>query len=155
MTPAPEQPDGPAAVSGPVRQATYVVATAFLVIGVLGFVPGVTAEYDEMRFAGPDSNAQLFELFTVSILHNVVHLVFGVVGIVMARGARPARIYLIVGGLIYLLLFIYGMLVERGSDADIVPLDEASNWLHLGLAIAMVLLGLLPSTRRGGHRAAG
>lgn len=157
MTPAPETGSGPAPVNSTVRIATYVVAVVFLLVGVLGFIPGVTSDYDMMEFAGPDSEAMLFGVFAVSVLHNAVHLLFGVVGLLMARSARMARTYLIGGGLIYLLLFIYGLVVDRGSDADFVPLNEADNWLHLGLAAGMILLGLLlPGARvRGASRRAG
>lgn len=36
------------------------------------------------------SNAKLLGLFEVSILHNIVHLLYGVAGLAMARSARSA-----------------------------------------------------------------
>ncbi len=59
---------------------TYAIAVVFLVVGVLGFVLGVTTNYDSMAFAGHESGALLFGVFAVSVLHNLVHLVFAADG---------------------------------------------------------------------------
>jgi len=60
---------------------------------VLGFIPGITSSYDQMGFAGHGSGAMLLGLFRVSVLHNLVHLAFGVVGIALARTVPGARNY--------------------------------------------------------------
>ena len=62
-----------------------VVAVAFLVVGILGFIPGITTHYGDMSFAGHESDSQLLGIFEVSVLHNIVHLLFGVVGLALAR----------------------------------------------------------------------
>ncbi|WP_329812755.1 DUF4383 domain-containing protein, partial [Streptomyces sp. GSL17-113] len=62
-----------------------MVGAVFLVVGILGFIPGVTTDYGTMQFAGHESQAMLFGVFQVSILHNIVHLLFGVVGLAAMR----------------------------------------------------------------------
>jgi hypothetical protein len=124
-----------------------VVGVAFLLVGVLGFVPGITTDYDSLTWAGHDSDAQLLGLFAVSGLHNVVHLLFGVAGLTLARTESSAKAYLIGGGAVYLVLFVYGLVVDQTSDANFVPVDDADNWLHLALGVAMVGLGLVPDRR--------
>src|SRR3712207_1364847 len=89
------------------QKAAMAVAAAFLLVGILGFIPGITSNYDDMKFAGHDSAAELLGVFQVSVLHNLVHLAFGVVGFLMAKTWGGARTYLIGGGVIYLLLFVY------------------------------------------------
>src|SRR4051812_14354850 len=69
----------------PVQLAALVVGVVFLAVGVLGFIPGITSHYSDMTFAGHDSTAKLLGIFQVSILHNIVHLLFGVAGVLMAR----------------------------------------------------------------------
>jgi hypothetical protein len=120
------------------------VGAVFLLVGILGFVPGITTNFDDMKFATDDSGAQLLGVFQVSILHNIVHLLFGVAGLALARRADTARTYLIGGGAVYLVLWIYGLLIntENGSSADFVPLNDADNWLHLFLGVAMIAAGL-------------
>jgi hypothetical protein len=139
-----------------VQITATVVAVVFLLVGVLGFVPGITTNYDQMSFAGHDSMAMLLGVFMVSVLHNIVHLLFGVVGLAAARTPRAARLFLIAGGAVYLVLWLYGLLIDHGSDANFVPLNTADNWLHLGLGVGMIALGLLTArtVRRSGPQAA-
>jgi hypothetical protein len=131
----------------PVQQAALVVGVVFLLIGVLGFIPGVTTNYDELTFAGHESEAALLGIFNVSILHNIVHLLFGVAGVLLARTFSTARAYLIGGGVIYLVLFVYGLIVDQNSAANFVPVNTADNYLHLVLGIGMLALGLLLGRR--------
>ncbi|WP_199816839.1 DUF4383 domain-containing protein [Streptomyces sp. NBRC 110035] len=136
-----------------VQQAALAVGAVFLLIGVLGFVPGVTTDYDTMKFAEHHSEAKLLGVFRVSILHNIVHLLFGVVGIAAARAAATARAFLIGGGAIYLVLWIYGLVIDQDSAANFVPVNTADNWLHFVLGVGMITPGVLltrrtaPSTR--------
>jgi hypothetical protein len=130
-----------------VRTAATVVAATFLLVGILGFIPGVTTNYDTMQFAGHESDARLLGVFQVSVLHNIVHLLFGAVGLAMARRADTARLFLIGGGAIYLLLWLYGLVIDHGSAANFVPLNGADNWLHLLLGIGMITLGLVFAPR--------
>ena len=125
----------------PLRTAALVVGGVFLLVGIMGFIPGLTTNYDQMEFAGHESTAKLLDIFQVSVLHNIVHLLFGAAGIAMARTDLNARNYLIGGGVIYLLLWIYGLLIDRTSSANFVPLNRADDWLHLVLAVGMIGLG--------------
>ena len=132
----------------PVQKAALAVGAVFLVVGLLGFVPGITTNYDQLTFAGHHSNAALLGIFNVSILHNLVHLAFGIAGIALARTFNSARSYLIGGGVVYLVLFIYGRVIDHDSSANFVPVNDADNWLHLGLAVAMIALGAVLGRRR-------
>jgi hypothetical protein len=126
----------------PVQTAATVVAIVFLAVGVLGFIPGITTDYDTMMFGGHHSEAKLLGLFQVSILHNIVHLLFGIVGLALARTAKGARSYLIGGGAVYLVLWIYGLIIDQTSSANFVPVNTADNWLHFVLGVAMIGLGV-------------
>ena len=125
------------------QKAAAAVGAVFLLVGILGFVPGITSNYGSMTFAGHESGAKLLGIFEVSILHNLVHVLFGVAGLAMARTWSGARSFLIGGGAIYLVLWLYGVLIDLGSSANFVPVNDADNWLHLVLGLAMVALGLL------------
>jgi hypothetical protein len=131
----------------PVRTAALVVSAVFLLVGVLGFIPGITTNYSDMTFAGHHSDAQLLGVFQVSVLHNIVHLLFGIAGLLLARTWSGARGFLIGGGAIYLVLWIYGLAVGQDTSANFVPLNNADDWLHLVLGIGMIGLGLLTGRR--------
>lgn len=131
----------------PVQNAAIFVALAFVLIGVLGFLPGVTTNYADMEIAGHHSEAKLLGLFQVSIVHNVVHLLFGLVGMFMSWFAMGARVFLLGGGLVYLLLGIYGFFVGASDTANFLPVNTADDWLHVGLAAVMIGLALALRTK--------
>ena len=133
----------------PLRELTFLVSLAFLAVGIAGFVPGITTHYGDLHFAGHDSGAQLLGVFQVSILHNVVHLLYGVAGLVLSRTTPGARGFLVVGGLVYLALALYGALVSGDSRWNFVPVDYSDNLLHLGLGLGMFGLGVLPERAAG------
>ena len=130
-----------------VQKAAAVVGAVFLLVGVLGFVPGITTDYDSLSFASHHSDARLLGLFQVSVLHNIVHLLFGIAGLALARTVRSARSYLVVGGVVYLVLFLYGLLVPEDSSANFVPLNAADDVLHLLLGLGMIALGVVLTRR--------
>jgi len=138
---------GARADRSPVRTAATVVGAVFVLIGILGFIPGATTNYDQLGFAGHGSGALLLGLFQVSVLHNIVHLLYGVAGLAMSRQARTATAYLIGGGAIYLVLWIYGLVIDKQSGANFVPLNSADDWLHFGLGVGMIALGYLLGRR--------
>lgn len=131
----------------PVQIAALVVGAAFLLTGLLGFIPGITTNFDMLSFAGHHSGAKLLGLFEVSVLHNVVHLTFGVAGLALARTFGGARGFLLASGAIYLVLTLFGLVIDHESPANFVPVNAADNWLHLVLAIAMLVLGAVLGRR--------
>jgi hypothetical protein len=135
-------------VRRPIQLAALVVGAVFLLVGVLGFIPGITTNFDSMTFAGHQSEAMLLGVFQVSVLHNIVHLLFGVAGLAMARTVAGARNFLIYGGVIYAVLWLYGLLIDQSSAANFVPVNTADNWLHFVLAVGMIALGFLVGRER-------
>lgn len=133
-----------------VQKASLVAGIVFLVVGIAGFIPGLTTNYGALTFAGHDSMAMLLGVFQVSVLHNLVHLIYGVAGLAFAATRIGSRMYLVVGGIVYAVIWLYGLLFGGDHPANIVPLNSADNWLHLFLAAAMILLGVLLSPRGAG-----
>ena len=124
----------------PVQNVARLLGIVFLLVGILGFVPGVTTElYDGLDFSGDDSQAELLGIFQVSVLHNIVHLLFGVAGLALAGTASGARMYLLGGGALYLALWLLGLV----GGLDWVPANTADNWLHLVLGLAMIGAGVV------------
>src|SRR5215218_72436 len=106
----------------PLRTAAAVVGAVFLVVGVLGFIPGITTSYSDLSFAGHNSAAKLLGIFQVSVLHNVVHLLF----------------------------WLYGLVVGPQSSANFVPVNTADDWLHFLLGLGMIGAGVALSRRPAG-----
>ncbi len=141
-----------AAARTSLQKAALAVGAVFLLVGILGFIPGITSNYAALGYAGHESGALLLGVFQVSVLHNVVHLLFGVLGLLMARTPGQARNYLLFGGIVYLVLWVFGLLVGHDSPANFVPVNNADNWLHLVLGLGMIALALVLS-RNAGRRA--
>jgi hypothetical protein len=135
-----------------IQRAAAAVGAVFLLVGIAGFIPGITTNFDDLTFAGTDSRAELLGVFQVSVLHNLVHLAFGVLGLVASRTVPASRLYLIGGGVVYLLLTLYGVVIDLGDDANFVPVNTADNWLHLFLGVGMIGLGVALSDRRATRR---
>lgn len=122
--------------------AALLVGAAFLLVGILGFIPGITTNYSALGFVD-QHGAKLLGIFEVNALHNIVHLAFGVLGLVLASRHEGARTFLVVGGIVYLVVWIYGALVNFASSANFIAVNTADNWLHFLLGAGMLLLGLL------------
>src|SRR5215210_8186159 len=91
----------------PVQKTARLVGIVFLLVGIAGFIPGLTTDlYEGLEFAGDDGTSELLGIFEVSVLHNIVHGLFGIAGLALAATASGARTFLIGGGAIYLLLAV-------------------------------------------------
>lgn len=124
----------------PVQNVARLVGIVFLLVGIAGFIPGLTTDlYEGLEFAGDEGTSELLGLFQVSVLHNIVHGLFGLAGLALAATASGARTYLIGGGAIYVGLFVLGLL----GGGDWIPVDDADNWLHLLLGAGMIGLGVV------------
>jgi Domain of unknown function (DUF4383) len=127
----------------PNQTAAAVVGIVFVLVGILGFVPGVTTHYGDLSFAGHDSGAKLLGTFQVSVLHNLFHLLFGIVGLVLARTAEGADTFLTGGGIVYLALWVTGAVGSAGW----LPANTADNWLHFLLGIGLLGVGFATGRR--------
>ena len=132
-----------------IQKASFAFGAVFLLIGILGFVPGIVGNYGELSFAGPNSAARLLGLFQISVLHNLVHAAFGVAGLAAARSVPAARGFLLFGGVVYLVLTAYGAVIDHDSAANFVPVNAADNLLHLILGLGMVGAGVALGKRAG------
>jgi len=126
-----------------VQSIAALAGVAFLFIGILGFVPGITTHYGSMSFAGHGSGARLLGVFQVSILHNLVHLAFGVAGLVLAKTADGARKFLLGGGAVYLALSVIGLV----GAAEWIPSSTPDNWAHFAFGVALLGLGVVARRR--------
>ncbi len=122
------------------QRLSQIFGWVFIIVGLAGFAAtgmDMTADHT----LAP----KLFGIFPVNVVHNIVHLLFGVWGVLAARSYGGARGYLIGAGLAYLVLAALGYIVPDGLG--LVPLGGADIGLHLFLGLALVLSGLV-TTRR-------
>jgi hypothetical protein len=132
----------------PAQILAGLAGLAFLVFGFVGFsrtgVANFTGQHDEMLLG-----------FMINPAHNAVHVMFGVLGLLMALTSTTARTYgllLLVG---YGAVFVWGLMITGVVSSNPVSalgnplsLNAADNWLHLGLAVFGLIVTMAPARRR-------
>jgi hypothetical protein len=113
------------------RTLALLFGIIFLLVGILGFVKGVT----------PDD--KLLGIFAVNAAHNAVHLAVGALGLIAAYTGWP-RAYLQIIGIVYLLVGVLGFVPALVTDhklLGIVHINLADNVLHLAVGAIAVIVG--------------
>ena len=117
------------------KKLTMVVGAVFLLLGVLGFVPGVTTT--------DDSGMQtLFGLFMVDWVHNSVHILTGVLALLAASSDMYAKWFLWVFGAVYALVALLGFM-DGSTILGLFPVNMADNWLHVVFAVVLLGIGFM------------
>jgi hypothetical protein len=115
-----------------------VIGATLVVAGILGFFYNASFSTGD----GTDRDAVLGVL-DVNGWHNVVHILSGALGLLVASSYGGARVYAIGLGLIYLVLALVGFLAGDGDEiVNLVPVNTEDNFLHLLIGIAGVSAGL-------------
>ena len=118
-----------------VKSAAVLFGIVFLLIGILGFVPGITDHH------------MLLGIFHVNAAHNVVHLLSGAAALFAGMtSAGASRIYFRVFGVIYGLVAVMGFMVGDGMLLGLISNNTADTWLHVVIAAVSLLLGFMPAS---------
>ncbi len=117
-----------------VKRVAMLFGVVFLLVGILGFtVSGGMA-------MGADANApKLLGLFPVNLLHNVVHLLFGVWGLAAARSYSGAQSFCKIGGIVYIVLACVGLVAP--TTFGLIPIGGNDVWLHALLGVVLAGVG--------------
>lgn len=127
------------------RWYALVMGIAFIVGGVLGFVPGLVGHPGGLPPLVVESgHGLLLGLFPVNVLHNLVHLAFGIWGVVVWRSFAASRVYARAVAVIYALLLVMGLLPNLDTLFGLVPLHGADVWLHAAIAVVAAYFGYAP-----------
>ena len=129
------------------QTAALVFGIVFILVGLAGFVasppppgaPPLSVEHGHGLALG---------LFAVNTVHNIVHLLFGVLGIAASRGAvMSSRAYFQMVAIAYTLLAVLGLIPATQTTFGLVPIWGADVWLHALIAIAAGYIGFVMPTR--------
>lgn len=102
-----------------------VLGAVLTLVGILGFIPGLAP------------NGNLLGIFAIDPVHNVIHILSGVVALAvafMANGAY-ARWYALVFGIVYGLVTVIGF-IQGTTVLGLINVNLADNLLHALIALA-------------------
>jgi hypothetical protein len=117
------------------QRVSLIFGVVFILVAVLGFITeGGTSMHAEVETA-----PRLLGLFPVNLLHNLVHLLFGVWGVLASRTWPAARTYCRVGGVIYLVLMVLGFVAP--DTFGLIPIGGNDIWLHAVLGAVLAAVG--------------
>jgi Domain of unknown function (DUF4383) len=115
------------------KTAAILFGIVFLLVGVLGFVPGITT-----------TGQMLLGIFHVNAVHNIVHLLSGAVALITGlTSTAAARMYFRVFGIVYALVAILGFFIGNGLLLGLISNNMADTWLHVLIALVALALGFV------------
>lgn len=127
------------------RTFALVLGLVFLAVGILGFVPRlVVMPVEQPALQVEMAHGMLFGLFPVNAVHNLVHLAFGIWGVVVWRDFAASRVYARSVTVIYAALAVLGLIPAANTLFGLVPLYGHDIWLHAVIAVASAYFGFVP-----------
>ena len=128
------------------RLFALIVGIVYLLVGIAGFIPGLREAEDFAGLAVEANSGRLLALFPVNVLHNIVHLLIGVLGVLAYRTYDASRTYSRALAIVYAVLAIMGLI--RAADLHLtfglIPLHSHDIWLHALTAAIAAYFGFGP-----------
>lgn len=124
-----------------IRYFALVYGVVFLLVGIAGFIPGLVTEPQPTTEADLEPAGLLFGLFPVNLLHNLVHIAFGIWGLAVFRSLSGARLYARSVAVIYAVLAVMGLIPVLQTTFGLIPLYGHDVWLHAVLAVVAAYFG--------------
>ncbi len=134
-----------------IRRFALVYGIVFLVVGIAGFIPGLTVPLGPQHpdLAIEAGAGRLFGLFPVNVLHNLVHIVFGIWGIAVWRSVPRSLTYARAVAIIYAMFVIMGLIPVLRTTFGLIPLYGHDVWLHILLAAVAGYFGFVARADTG------
>ncbi|MEX1033456.1 MAG: DUF4383 domain-containing protein [Cellvibrionaceae bacterium] len=119
-----------------IRYFALVFGVIFAIVGIAGFIPFLVTPYGvaDPNLAVTAGAGKLFGLFPVNVLHNLVHLGFGIWGLAVWRSASSSLFYARSVAVIYAVFVVMGLFPVLRTTFGLIPLHGNDIWLHILLA---------------------
>lgn len=131
----------------PTQKFALIVGIFFFLCGVMGFIPAFvkapTVTPDMAGLGYTSGYGYLLGLFPINVLHNVVHLVVGLLGIFASIALDSSRLYSGLLGIFYGVLTLMGLFPATQSTLGLIPIFGNDVWLHAVTAAIAVYFGFI------------
>lgn len=123
------------------KTASIIIGLAFIIVGILGFIPNPIVSDSEDAMFHADS------------LHSIIHLVSGGLMLLIPLAKTGVTASFLKGfGIIYLLIGVVGFInvgtSGMGKILGFLHVNGNDNFLHVGLGLLIFLAGFLPQNAR-------
>lgn len=128
-----------------IKRFTFFAGVVFVLIGILGYIPGITTapHVSDPNLAVDASYGRLFGIFPVNMIHNLVHLAFGIWALVASKDFAQSRIFNRSTAIIYAILTIMGFIPGLSTLFGLAPLFSHDIWLHALITVATAYYGFV------------
>ena len=132
------------------RTFALVWGVVFLMLATTGFIPGLLQDIhpEDPHLLVDEMYGRALGLFPVNVLHSLVHLVFGIWGVLAYRDWDKAKAYAKAVAVIYGLFVVMGLIPGLNTTFGLVPLHDNDVWLHAVLAIPAAYFGFIQKDGR-------
>ena len=126
-----------------IKRFTLVMGLVFIALALSGLIPGLSTQprANDPFLNVPWGYGRALGLFPVNVLHSLVHLVFGVWGVLAANDALSSRGYCRASAVIFFVLTVFGLIPGLSTFFGLVPLFGHDVWLHAAITAATGYFG--------------
>lgn len=113
------------------KAIAVIFGLAFISAGILGFLPEFV------------THNKLLGIFEINPLHNIIHIVTGVIALLCGFSSRnAAKGFFIIFGLVYAAVAALGFYQGEGVLLNLIAVNNADNWLHASIAVVSLYFGI-------------
>ncbi|MBW4623326.1 MAG: DUF4383 domain-containing protein [Cyanosarcina radialis HA8281-LM2] len=131
----------------PGQQFALIIGIVFVLLGVAGFIPGLvqppTADPDAVNLGVTNGYGYLLGLFPVNLIHNLVHLIVGLLGIIGSLSLGSARLYSGAFAISYWLIALMGLFPPTQSTLGLMPIFGNNVWFNAMAAAIATYFGFI------------
>lgn len=127
-----------------VRYFALITGILFLLLGIAGFVPGLVSlpaaapnvTVDAPRLAVDSGYGYVLGLFPTNVVHNIVHILVGVLGIAAYTSVGSALTFTRGYAIAYALIAVMGLFSFSNTTLGVMPIYGNNVWLN-GISAAL------------------
>lgn len=125
-----------------VQAFARIFGIIYIIVGIMGFVPGLVQPItDTTGLAVEAGYGRLLGLFPVNVVHNLVHLGFGIWGVMAARDLISSTMFARINAIVFGVLALLGIIPATNMLFGLAPIYGIDAFLHGATAAVAAYFG--------------